>query len=310
MDILCLGAVVLDVLAGAVPTEIGTIQKQHVEKIEVALGGDASNQAITAAKLGGSVGLAGCVGKDNAGLLITGRLQELSVNTKHVQMLSHFPTTVALVLLEENGERHIFVQPGAHAQITKEDVDRKVLKEIKALSVGSLFSSPVLEEDGLREILQEAQEYGVLTFADMGPGKEGTGFSGIIPFLPYLDYFLPSEYEAQALSGKETLSGMADVFLSYGVKNIVIKCGADGCYCKNAEEEFHVKTCKVKPVDTTGAGDCFVGAFITQILAGASLRNAARYACAAGTLHTQYVGASNSPLTHDKVLAFQKEKGI
>jgi sugar/nucleoside kinase (ribokinase family) len=115
------------------------------------------------------------------------------------------------------------------------------------------------------------------------------------PCLQYLDYFIPSLEEAEMISGKSEPEEIADVFLAAGVKTVVIKLGAKGCFIKNnSGEKFLVDSFKgIKAVDTTGAGDSFAAGFITGIIKGWNLKTCGTFANAVGAHCVMKVGATS-----------------
>ena len=183
-----------------------------------------------------------------------------------------------------------------------------------------------------------------------GPGRKDRiycfdklkqGLPGITPFLPYIDYFLPSLYDALAMTGASDAQEAAKRYLDCGVKCVVIKCGSEGCYFalgKYEDEGFGggklvteepvtggfaaggfasrepvseelcgmVPAVKVDPVDTTGAGDCMSALFISRILRGESVREACRFACAGASYSTLFLGASAEKLTERRILEWAR----
>lgn len=301
MNILCIGSAVMDIMGYPIDQKKEWKEKQRVEDIRILPGGDAVNQSIYMAQMGVHPALAACVGTDTNGRILKSALKDMGVDVGFVKEKEEISTGTAMVLVSEEGERRIFSVKGAHSTLNKHDVPNlsELPKECRAISLASLFSMPELENDGLFEYLKEAKERGILVFADLAADKLGLGLEGIRRFLPYIDYFLPSLYDVLAMTGTETAEAAAEVFHELGVKNVVIKCGADGCYCSG--ECFHgwIPALPVKPVDTTGAGDCMVGVFVTRILAGESLEAAARFACAAASYSTLYTGASTADLSKE-----------
>ena len=151
------------------------------------------------------------------------------------------------------------------------------------------------------EYLKEAKEKGLLIFADLAADKLGLGLDGIRRFLPYIDYFLPSLYDVLSMTETETAEEAAEAFHRLGVANVVIKCGERGCYYSGNEEKGWAPAIPVNVVDTTGAGDCTVAAFVSRIIKGDSLGNACKYACAAGSYNTTFAGASTAELTDENI---------
>lgn len=299
MNILCIGSAVMDIMGYPIDQKKEWKEKQRVEDIRILPGGDAVNQSIYMAQMGAHPALAACVGTDTNGRILKSALKDMGVDVGFVKEKEEISTGTAMVLVSEEGERRIFSVKGAHSTLNKHDVPNlsELSKECRAISLASLFSMPELENDGLFEYLKEAKERGILVFADLAADKLGLGLEGIRRFLPYTDYFLPSLYDVLAMTGTETAEEAAEAFHELGVENVVIKCGADGCYCSG--ENFHgwIPALPVKPVDTTGAGDCMVGVFVTRILVGGSLEAAARYACAAASYSTLYTGASTADIS-------------
>ena len=236
IDTAVIGTVVMDVTAESVGLQTDWKDKQRIDGIRLAIGGDGANQSIRMADLGMSVAITGCVGKDMA---------------------------------------------------------------------ASLFCLPWLEEDGLLSLLEDCRKREILTFADLGSDKKKQGLSGIQPFLPWIDYFLPSEEDALAMTGTDTPEAAAEVYLQNGASSVVIKCAAKGAYYRSAEESGWVPALPVVPVDTTGAGDCFAAHFIHGILRELPLRKACIKACEAASLSTLARGASAVPIDY---IAFNQSK--
>ena len=299
MNILCIGSAVMDIMGYPIDQKIEWKEKQRVEDIRILPGGDAVNQSIYMAKMGAHPVLAACVGADTNGRILKSALKDMGVDVGAVKEKDAVSTGTAMVLVSEEGERRIFSVRGAHSTLNKNDVPQlsELPKECRAISLASLFSMPEFEQDGLLEYLKEAKERGILVFADLAADKLGLGLEGIRRFLPYIDYFLPSLYDVLTMTGTETAEEAAEAFRGLGVKHVVIKCGEKGCYCSDAAFHGWIPALPVKPVDTTGAGDCMVGVFVTRILAGEPLEAAARFACAAASYSTLYTGASTADLS-------------
>ena len=320
MNILCIGAAVMDIMGYPIDQKKEWKEKQRVSDIRILPGGDAVNQSIFMAKLGEKPSLAACIGADTNGMLLKSALKDMGVDTGYVKEKKDSATGTAMVLVSEEGERRIFSVKGAHSTLSENDVPlvSQLPENCRAISLASLFSMPEWEEQGLLEYLKEAKEQGIQVFADLAADKLGLGLDGIQRFLPYIDYFLPSLYDVLTMTGTVTAEEAADVFHSFGVPAVIIKCGEQGCYCSVCAEQEHplvlhvdnmkmeqgkrklqtwIPATPVKPVDTTGAGDCMVGVFVVRILAGDSVDDACRYACEAASYSTLYTGASTADLT-------------
>ncbi|MDY3730762.1 MAG: carbohydrate kinase family protein [Candidatus Choladocola sp.] len=306
MDVLCIGSVVMDITARPIGQKNQWEEKQRISAIQIQTGGDAANQSIRLADLGLDAALAACVGQDPNGSILCSSLRARGVRTEYIVSKKECATGTALVLVDEAGERHTFSVQGAHSTIEKADLPWDALNSCRAISLASLFSMPQLEKDGLLAFLQEAKKKGILIFADLAADKLKQGLPGIAPFLPYIDYFLPSLYDALAMTGASDAQEAAKKYLDCGVKCVVIKCGSEGCYFVSGELCGTVPAVKVDPVDTTGAGDCMSALFISRILQGEGVRDACRFACSGASYSTLFLGASAEKLIERRILEWMK----
>ena len=306
MDVLCIGSVVMDITARPIGQKNQWEEKQRISAIQIQTGGDAANQSIRLADLGLDAALAACVGQDPNGSILCSSLRARGVRTEYIVSKKECATGTALVLVDEAGERHTFSVQGAHSTIEKADLPWDALNSCRAISLASLFSMPQLEKDGLLAFLQEAKKKGILMFADLAADKLKQELPGIAPFLPYIDYFLPSLYDALAMTGASDAQEAAKKYLDCGVKCVVIKCGSEGCYFVSGELCGTVPAVKVDPVDTTGAGDCMSALFISRILQGEGVRDACRFACSGASYSTLFLGASAEKLIERRILEWMK----
>lgn len=304
MKVLCIGSAVMDIMGFPIDQAAEWKEKQRISDIRIQPGGDAVNQSIYMAALGVEPVLAACVGADMNGKMLKGALRELGVDVSCVKEKAGHATGTAMVLVNETGERRVFSVKGAHSTLAAADVPEisGKLADCQAISLASLFSMPEFEADGLEEYLKAAKARGIIVFADLAADKLGLGLNGICRFLPYIDYFMPSLYDVLEMTGTTCAEDAAGEFHKIGVKHVVIKCGERGCYYSAYDGTCGwTPAIKVEVVDTTGAGDCTVAAFVSRIIKGGSLEDACRYACAAGSYSTTFAGASTAKLMDEKI---------
>lgn len=306
MSILCIGSAVLDITAQPVGDSSTWKEKQRISSVQMSVGGDAANQAVRLADLGLSVSLVTCVGDDTNGLMLRASLEARGIDMKYVDVKPKCGTCTSIVLVSEEGERRIFSTKGAHSLISSEDCSKCLAQEIEAVSLGSLYSMPVLEEHGLVEFLQEIRGRGIPVFADLASDKKHQRLEGIRQFLPYIDYFLPSVYDALEMTKAADAEEAARIYHGLGVRNVIIKCGSRGVYYYCSHGCGWADALNVKPRDTTGAGDCMVAWFISRILAGDGIAQACRYACLGATYSTLFLGASARKITEEEVQNWSK----
>ena len=303
MDVLVLGAAVLDITAQPIEKDGKWAEKQRIDKIMFTLGGDAANQCVRLSDVGVKAGIVSAVGNDKNGDMIKSELVHRGVDTSHLIVKNDYPTGTSLVLLDSKAERSTFsVQGGAYAALDKNDVSDIFLKDLKAVSVASFFVEPILEADGgMEAFLKRTYDKGIPTFADLSHDKNHLGLNGIKAFLPYIKYFLPSIYDAEKMNGIKGAEQNAQAYKDLGCENVIIKCGGEGCYIDATDFKGWIKAKPVTPVDTTGAGDCMVALFISQIIKGIGTEQACRFACDGATYSTLFYGAAGGAITPENI---------
>ena len=296
-SVLCIGIGVLDITALPMPEPDKWKEKQRIGSISLQVGGDGANQCMHLASLGVQPVFCGVLGNDSGGATVRAALEGRGVNTSLIRMRSGENTGTALLLINEQGERRIFSVAGAHSRMRRADLPPKLPEGCAAVTVGSLFGLPLLEEDGLADFLKMAKDAGALVFADLDSGHVTAGTERIERLFPLIDYLMPSDYDLRNLTGIEDRLQAARSLKEKGVGEVIVKCGAAGCEILRGNEMEKIPAPQVSPVDTSGAGDCMVAAVIARILAGDSLTDACRYGCAAGSLNTLCPGASSAVIT-------------
>lgn len=261
------------------------------EGLKTAFGGKGANQAIAAKKLGGKVFFLTKLGRDAYGDSYSDYLIKMGLPAQGLLRHRGLPTGLALIELGPKGENRIIVSPGANGALFPQDLHRNKAPWEKA---GFLISQLEIPLTTVKEALQMAKEKGMITILNPAPATK-------LPqeFFPLVDYLIPNEEEAQIIAGrlgkkKEDLPKIAAYLHKMGAKYIIITQGAKGVYCLSPKEEIWLDAFKVKAVDTTAAGDAFIGGFAWAISEGKTLRDALRFASAAGALATTKLGAQPS----------------
>ena len=162
----------------------------------------------------------------------------------------------------------------------------------------------------MNDVVKAAAANGVLVIADTKlPNFAVLGLDDLADSLPYVDYITPNETEAKYYTGEEDPEKMADIFLSKGVRNVIIKLGSKGCFFKNSKESIYMPAFSIDTVDATGAGDNFLAGFASEIIRGASIRDALTFGCACGAICSTAVGSGTSLKDRQQVLDFIEQKG-
>ena len=261
-------------------------------------GGKGANQAVAAARLGAQCHLIGAVGEDAFGAELRARLEEAGVNVEHLATVAA-PTGVAMIVVDEVGENAICVAAGANAALTPQHIDRA--EGVIAASAVCLLQleTPI---ETVEHALRVARRHGVETILDPAPAPA--------PFPPALfqaDILTPNLIEAETIAsepgderGNESRT-LAACILAAGARSVVITLGPRGALLAYGNSFEHVPGLRVVPVDTTGAGDAFVGGLAVARAAGDPLAEAVLYANAAGAVACTSFGAQPSMPTRRQV---------
>ena len=263
-------------------------------------GGKGANQAAAAALLGAEVALLGRVGDDGFGGPLVEALAEKGVDTSLIAAAPGSSTGTAVITVTPDGENAITVAPGANRRLTLEDVDdaAEAIGGARVL-VAQMEVSPeiVLRAVGL------AARHGTRALVNLAPPFE-------VPreLLEQLDPLVVNEHEAAFLLGEgaEGLDGAlsaAGDLLALGPKSVVVTVGKDGAVFSDGESTEHLPAPRVDVVDTTGAGDAFVGALAASLARDDSLEDAVAYAVRAGAAAVTKQGAQGALPTTDVIEA-------
>lgn len=264
-------------------------------------GGKGANQAVAAARSGSQTYFIGMVGTDAEGKFMREALQADGIDTSHIGNDPHHGTGTALVTLDANGQNDIMVYGGANQAMTTAN-----LKDLDALmeEVDFLVTQFETPQEVALAAFKAAKAHNVITVLNPAPAKE------ILPeLLAYTDVITPNETESALLSGIEitdeaSLVQTAQAFQEKGVTTTLITLGSKGAFFATKDDHGIVPAFKVKAVDTTAAGDTFLGALISQLdPAMTNLADAIRYAQRASSLTVQRMGAMPSIPTEVEVTA-------
>ena len=256
LDVICLGAAVVDIPLRPVSRDMFDIESYPVDKIAMTVGGDAMNEATIISRLGFKTGIIACIGDDAAGQFILRSCKKDNIDVEGIKIDPNIDTSMNIGLVTEDGERTF--------------VTNRV------------------------EIFKVAKAEGMTITADMIKPRLGETLDDIKEALSYVDYFFPNFDEACLMTGETDEAKVADVLYNCGVKNVVMKIGKRGCYIRNADGAMIVPACKgVTAIDTIGAGDNFASGFISAILQGKNIRECGVYANCTAAISVQHTGATS-----------------
>jgi len=259
-------------------------------------GGKGANQAVAAARLGADVRMAGCVGDDDFGRQLLAALHAEGIDTGAVRTVRRVPTGLAMIAVDADGENLITVAPGANHQVGPAEVAAAGAHERDILVISAEIPAPA--------IAQALTQAGPAIFnLAPAPGNAKTLVTGTV------DWLVVNESEAAAVLGRP-VSGLAAAavaaadLITRGPRHAVVTAGAHGAALAHAEHgPATVEGFRVRPVDTTGAGDTFVGALAVALAAGVPALEAVTAAAAAGAAAVTRHGAQTAMPRPADVLA-------
>ncbi len=264
---------------------------------EVHPGGKGANQAVAASRMGAQVSLVGCLGDDDWGSKLRGVLAGEGIDIQRVRTCEKEHTGIGFVTVVPSGENSIVVASGANWRCTPEDIEEAsgIIAEADVL----LLQAEIPFETNRRAI-EIALKSNTVILLNAAPAE---GLSTDI--LRDVDLLVVNRDEAATLVGDDERevapTGLARRLASFGPDRVVITLGAEGAIHFNGQEMKSFEAFPVDCVDSTGAGDAFVGALATMRAEGERLKDSVRYGCAAGALASSVAGAISSLPTRDAV---------
>ena len=261
------------------------------QKFDLGFGGKGANQAVAAKLCGAEVFMVARVGDDLFGPATIKNFEKLGIDATHVRQVAGVSSGVAPIFVDPNGQNRILVVKGANDALKPADVDAAadILKSVDCIVLQ--FEIPL---ETVYYTIKFARKNGIRCILNPAPGMPVD-----VKAIAELDYFVPNESEAETISGLpvrnlDDAKKCATSLLSSGMRRVIITLGANGSLLAGREGMEHLPAYPMKSMDSTGAGDAFIGSFATFLGEGLSERDSVQRANLYAGLSTTGVGTQKS----------------
>lgn len=267
-------------------------------------GGKGANQAVSIGRLGGQVKMIGMVGDDAFGLALTSNLVKNNVDISQVGKSIDNATGLAMIMVNEDGDNSIVVIPGANFDLLKESINDSYVEDYDY--VLAQLESPI---ESIEKAFRIAKEKGLMTILNPAPARELS--EGLIR---NTDMIIPNETEFELITGvapenDQAIEKGVTVLFEKGISDVLITLGKKGGYYLNSKGVRHkVSGYSVNAIDTTAAGDSFIGGLLTRLSIGDDIEQAMEYAMKVGAMTVSRKGAQSSLPTQKEIENFEGVK--
>ena len=309
IDVVGLGSCTVDYFA-IVPRLLGADEKINATRMEIHAGGVTANNLTQVARLGASTGWLGLIGDDENGRIIQKAFASDGMDLSGIEIVSGEHSSLTWIPVDTAGERCIYMFPNVTGKVSSYQIDHRFAPHIKNArhfhsEASQLPITPV------KKAMRIAKDAGVRVLFDLDVSPNFFAQSNLgtqeelAAALQFVDVLKPCKAAARELTGEADYENIAKRILGFGPKLCAITLGADGCLIVSSQKCVHVPGFKVPVVDTTGAGDAFMGGLSYALLQGWDFGRAGIFANACAAICSTQVGArAMSKL--DQVLSFIK----
>ena len=269
-------------------------------RFQLGFGGKGANQAVAARLCGARVSMVARVGDDLFGPATIANFNARGIDTTHVRITPGVASGVAPIFVDPSGQNRILVVKGANDHLLPRDIDDAADLLRRADCIVLQLEIPL---ETVYYTLHLARRHGIRSILNPAPGQ-----SLDLTQVAAADYVIPNETEAEALSGMPVTTldearACAHSLLDGGLRHVIVTLGANGALCASSDGVEHMPGHRVDPVDTSGAGDAFVGSFAAFLLSGCSESEAVAHANVYAALSTLGTGTQMSFASLDRFRA-------
>ncbi|WP_448821208.1 ribokinase [Cetobacterium sp.] len=266
-------------------------------------GGKGANQAVAMGKMKSPVSMLGKIGREGMGDILLDSMKKDGIDISNIEYCDE-TTGIAKIIVEENGQNRIIVVPGANYEVDSSYIDRH-LDAIKNCDI--LVTQLEIPIETVKYSLKKAKEFGKITILNPAPATKLDE-----EIILNSDYIIPNETELELLSemsitDEKSVINAADVLLKKGVKGLIVTLGSKGCMYISKVERKAFPAYRVKAIDTTAAGDSFIGGFVNGLASGLNFEESIDRGTKVAAISVTRIGAQTSIPTLEEVLNFKGE---
>jgi ribokinase len=263
-------------------------------------GGKGGNQAVAAARLGAQVAMIGCIGDDSNGGILKQALEQEGIDCAALATSGGAPTGVALIVVDDASQNAIVIVAGSNAEVSPASIEAQEALIARADVIVCQLETP---PQTVRAALAAGRRLQRTTI--LNPAPAATKLP--VDWFPLIDYLIPNEIEAATLSGVPIASAddarrAAEMLKAKGARNVIVTLGAQGVFALlDGEGGKHMPAPKTNAIDTTAAGDTFIGGFAAELARGAAVTDAIAFGQRAAAIAVTREGAQPSIPTRAEV---------
>lgn len=303
-DCICAGIVVADHLCEPVDHVPAPGELVLTRRMQLAIGGCASNVAVDLVRLGRTATVVGRVGRDAFGRFVRGSLEQTGVDCGQLAESTTAETSGTLVINTKGEDRRFIHCPGANAEFSGREVADDLIRKARVLYLGGYLLSETLSAPNVASIFEMARKAGVTTVLDVVIPGPGDYWPRLRSVLPVTDVFLPNNDEAGVITGSGDPEQQANQFRAAGAGTVVITCGGEGAFLVSSDSKLRARSYAIEFLDGTGSGDAFDAGFIYGLLKGCEPAGCLRYGSALGASCVRSAGATSGVFTEQQLEEF------
>ena len=252
------------------------------------------------------VAIAGRVGGDVFGRVVTDILRDANVEVSHIKTSSGADTSQTLIVNVQGEDRRFIHTFGANRDFRASDIPLQLLDRVKVLYLGGYLLLPGVTQEELVSVFAAARARGVKTVLDIVVPAKGEYLSRFDRLLPHVDVFLPNHDEGKLITGEKDPLRQAEVFQRLGAGTTIVTMGSEGAILVQKDLRLRSSVYAMPFVDASGGGDAFDAGYMCGLLEGKGAEDCLRLASALGASCVRAIGTTPGVFTRAECEAFMK----